>query len=119
VNTLETSIIKLLADYTIIGHRQDKAPGVYVESKKICFIGLRVRRGFTYHGLAFNIDMDLSPFSRINPCGYPNLGVTQLKDLVKITDIKLIKDKLVDHICTEFGYPEYFINSRNEKLKGQ
>lgn len=104
VNGLENSIIKLLSDYGVQAHRQEKAPGVYVEGKKICSIGLRVRRGFTYHGLALNIDMDLTPFNRINPCGYPNLAMTQLSDLIEISNIDSISNEIISHICKEFEY---------------
>ena len=111
VNGLENSIIALLADHNILAHRQEKAPGIYVDGKKIASIGLRVRRGFTYHGLAFNIDMDLTPFDRINPCGYPNLMVTQLKDLGGITDINRIADEIISHLCKEFGYNATHLNN--------
>lgn len=104
VNGLENSVLAFLSDHNIQAHRQDKAPGVYVDGKKICSIGLRVRRGFTYHGLALNIDMDLSPFNCINPCGYPNLKVTQVKDLIRMGDIDVIAEEVLNHLCKEFGY---------------
>jgi lipoyl(octanoyl) transferase len=81
VRILEHSVIHLLADYTIRAGRRDKAPGVYVDGRKIAALGLRVRRGCSYHGLSLNVNMDLSPFSRINPCGFAGLEVTQLADL--------------------------------------
>ena len=81
VRVLEQSVIHLLADYSIRAVRRDKAPGVYVDGRKIAALGLRVRRGCSYHGLSLNVDMDLSPFSRINPCGFADLEVTQLADL--------------------------------------
>lgn len=104
VNGLENSIIAFLASHHIQAHKQDKAPGVYVEGKKICSIGLRVRRGFTYHGLALNIDMDLTPFDHIHPCGYPHLKVTQVKDLIGAVDIKTTADEVLKHLCKAFGY---------------
>jgi len=107
VNGLENSIIKLLSDYGIKAHRQEKAPGVYVEGKKICSLGLRVRRGFTYHGLALNIDMDLTPFNRINPCGHPHLAMTQLSDLIEIKDIDAISNEVIQYICREFKYVHF------------
>ena len=81
VRALEQSVIDLLADYSIPAGRRDKAPGVYVDRRKIAALGLRVRRGCSYHGLSLNVNMDLSPFSKINPCGYAGLEVTQLTDL--------------------------------------
>jgi lipoyl(octanoyl) transferase len=81
VRILEQSVIHLLADYSIRAGRRDKAPGVYVDGRKIAALGLRVRRGCCYHGLSLNVDMNLSPFSMINPCGFAELEVTQLAEL--------------------------------------
>ncbi|WP_461962500.1 lipoyl(octanoyl) transferase LipB [Halomonas denitrificans] len=80
VRDLEETVIRQLAAYGLEGARKDGAPGVYVDGAKIASIGLKVRRGCTYHGLAFNIDMDLSPFDRINPCGYAGQPMTRLAD---------------------------------------
>ena len=79
VSQIENSVINLLKSYDVRAESKCDAPGVYVNGDKIASIGLRVRKGCTYHGLAFNIDMDLSPFSRINPCGFQQLQMTQLK----------------------------------------
>lgn len=81
VQLLEQSVIDWLAARGIVAEARRDAPGVYVQGAKIAALGLRVKRGCSYHGLSFNVDMDLEPFSRINPCGYPGLAVTQLKDL--------------------------------------
>ena len=81
VDLLEQSCIDLLLRYSIDAERREGAPGVYVDQRKIASIGLRVRRGCTFHGLAFNVDMDLEPFQRINPCGYAGLEVTDLARL--------------------------------------
>lgn len=81
VRILEQAVIDLLADYRIDGRRRDKAPGVYVDGRKIAALGLRVRKGRSFHGLSLNVDMDLGPFALINPCGYRGLEVTQLTDL--------------------------------------
>lgn len=78
---MEAALIDLLAEGGIQGHRQRGAPGVYVAGAKIAALGLRVRRGCSYHGLALNLDLDLSPFARIDPCGYRGLQVTRLSDL--------------------------------------
>jgi len=80
VNALENAVIDFLHDYNISAIAQKDAPGVYVNNQKIAALGLRIRKGFSYHGMAINIDMDLSPYQRINPCGYQGLEVTQLKD---------------------------------------
>lgn len=80
VGLLELSIMDLLACYGIAGVVRPGAPGVYVQGAKIAALGLRVRRGCTYHGLALNVAMDLAPFQRINPCGHPGLVVTQIRD---------------------------------------
>ena len=86
VDMIENSIIELLAGFDIESHSRKGAPGVYVGEDKIAALGLRVRNGSSYHGLSLNVDMDLAPFSRINPCGYPGLGVTQIADLVDSTE---------------------------------
>ena len=81
VSRLENSIIAALAEYGIAAAADPKRPGVYVDGKKIASLGLRVRGGCTYHGVALNVDMDLEPFSRINPCGLVGMQMTQLRDL--------------------------------------
>ena len=82
VERIEASIIEVLAFYNIDAESQRKAPGVYVNGAKIAALGLRIRNGCSYHGLSFNIAMDLSPFARINPCGYAGMKVTQLSELI-------------------------------------
>ena len=81
VSALEQAVLALLTSYGITGSTRRAAPGVYVDEAKIASLGLRIRNGRSYHGLSLNVDMDLEPFSRINPCGYPGLRVTQLRDL--------------------------------------
>ena len=80
VHLLEQAVVALLAGYGITSSPRSDAPGVYVEGAKIASLGLRVRRGCSFHGLALNVDMDLEPFTRINPCGYPGLAVTQIAE---------------------------------------
>ena len=80
VTLIEQAIIDVLGDWGVEAERRDGAPGVYVNEAKIAALGLRVRRGRSFHGLAFNIDMDLAPYDRINPCGFAGLSVTQLRD---------------------------------------
>ncbi len=79
---MEQAVIDMLATQGIVGERISGAPGVYVGGAKIAALGLRVKHGCTYHGLALNVDMDLTPFSAINPCGLPGLAVTQCRDLL-------------------------------------
>ena len=98
VRRIEASVIALLADYGIIGEGRCDAPGVYVNNAKICSLGLRIRRGCSYHGLSFNVDMDLTPFQQINPCGLPNLQITQLKDLGGPVDFASITPALVAYL---------------------
>ncbi|HEX4984458.1 MAG TPA: lipoyl(octanoyl) transferase LipB [Burkholderiales bacterium] len=85
VRKLERAVIELAADYRIDARGREDAPGVYVDNAKIAALGLRIRDGRCYHGLSLNVDMDLSPFAAIDPCGYPGLEVTQLRNL-GITD---------------------------------
>jgi lipoyl(octanoyl) transferase len=82
VTLIENSIIELLDGYGITAQTRQKAPGVYVDGSKIASLGLRIRKGSSYHGLALNVDMDLEPFSRINPCGYEGLQVTSMAELL-------------------------------------
>ncbi|MBK7899588.1 MAG: lipoyl(octanoyl) transferase LipB [Azonexus sp.] len=81
VNSIEQAVIDFLADSHVTAERRDGAPGVYVGEAKIAALGLRIRNGRSYHGVSLNVDMDLSPFAAINPCGYPGLKVIQTKDL--------------------------------------
>ena len=83
VSALENSIIATLAEYGITAYADPKRPGVYVDNKKIASLGLRIKNGSVYHGLALNVDMDLSPFQLINPCGYAGLEMTQIADFVQ------------------------------------
>ena len=91
VRIIEKSIIDLLSDYSIPSHKIVGAPGVYVDGSKIAALGLKVKRGKTYHGLSLNVDMNLSPYKLINPCGYRDLNVTQMCNL---TDNKLELNKI-------------------------
>lgn len=91
VHALEQAVIDYLTSLGIVAQRREKAPGVYVGACKIAALGLRVQRGCCYHGLSFNIDMDMHPFDGINPCGYEGLQVIQLKDLVTINDLSQVQ----------------------------
>jgi len=98
VEILEQATINLLADYDIQAEIREGAPGVYVNDAKICSIGLKIKRGCSYHGLALNVDMDLEPFSRINPCGFQQLTMTQIKDFVDEVNWTEIEDKIFKYI---------------------
>ncbi len=100
---IEQAVIDTLADWNIEALRQPGAPGVYVAGAKIAALGIRVRRGCTFHGLAFNVAMDLSPFSRINPCGYAGLQVTSMVDLGGPSGLQAVKPALVEHFATQLG----------------
>ncbi|MBH98382.1 MAG: octanoyltransferase [Rhodospirillaceae bacterium] len=93
VQALETAVISAVSKYGVEAYARRDAPGVYVSGQKLAAIGLRVRRSCTYHGLSVNVDMDLSPYQGINPCGFEDLEVTQLRNLnVKVDMLKLQKD---------------------------
>ena len=101
---IELAIINLLKDYGISGCTKAGAPGIYVGEKKIAALGLRVRRGCTFHGLSLNVDMNLEPFSRINPCGFPGLEVTQLAEQGGVTDMKQVEENLSLHLANQLDY---------------
>ena len=98
VRKIEQAIIDLLQDNGIHGQRRDGAPGIYVDDAKIAALGLRIRRGCCYHGLSLNMNMDLEPFSRINPCGYAGLKTVQLHDLRPDINIDYIGDALLQQL---------------------
>lgn len=100
---IEQAMIDTLADWNIQAVRRDGAPGVYVGGAKIGALGIRVRRGCTFHGLAFNVAMDLEPFARINPCGYAGLAVTSMLDLGGPSGLDAVKPALIEHVARQFG----------------
>ncbi|WP_313474510.1 lipoyl(octanoyl) transferase LipB [Stutzerimonas kunmingensis] len=106
VNRIEQSLIDLLASYGVDAAAKADAPGVYVNGAKIASLGLRIRNGRSFHGLALNVDMDLEPFRRINPCGYAGLPMTQLRDLIGPIDISEVADRLRDHLVRQLGYAQ-------------
>ena len=104
VSRLEQAVIDLLHDYRIAASARRDAPGVYVNGAKIAALGLRVKRGCSYHGLSLNVAMNLEPFSRINPCGYAGLPVTQLRTLGGPADPTEVAEDLLKHLCARLGY---------------
>lgn len=106
VHDMEQAVIDQLAAYGIRADRREAAPGVYVAGRKIAALGLRVRRGCTFHGLAFNVAMDLGPFGRINPCGYAGLEVTQVAELGGPADMDRVGEDLVTAFCRVLRYSE-------------
>ncbi len=112
VSQLEQAIVATLAEFGLEAYPKPDAPGVYVDGDKVASLGLRIRKGCSFHGLAINVDMDLEPFRRINPCGYAGLEMVQLKDLSpKATDMNELKTLLISHLKGLLGqetleYPE-------------
>lgn len=105
VSAMEHSVIALLAHYGVTASARPDAPGVYVEGAKVASLGLRVRRGRSYHGLALNVAMDLSPFARINPCGYAGMPVTDLRHLGVPLDVAGAGEALVREFAAHLNYP--------------
>lgn len=101
VSALENSVINTLNDYHISAVAKPDAPGVYVNEQKICSLGLHIQHGCTLHGLALNVDMDLSPFNNINPCGYAGLKMTQVKAFLSDINPEEIRSKLVNYFIDQ------------------
>ncbi len=98
VTALEQTVVDLSADYGVAACSRSDAPGVYVQDRKIASVGLRVRRGASYHGMALNIDLDLEPFSRINPCGFSDLEVTDLQSVGIQQERNVIQAQVQNHL---------------------
>lgn len=107
VTWLEETVIDTLKDFGIDAYAKADAPGVYVDDKKIASLGLRVRRGCSFHGLALNIDMDMEPFLRINPCGYAGMEMLQTKQINGPQTLAEASDGLVKHLVKRLGNTEY------------
>lgn len=103
VQRIEQAVIDTLANWNIAAERREGAPGVYVNEAKVAALGLRVRRGCSFHGLAFNAAMDLEPFHRINPCGYKGLAVTQVLDLGGPASLAALQSSLVKELARQLG----------------
>lgn len=105
VMRIEQAVVDLLAHYGVVAEGDRDAPGVYVQGSKIAALGLRVTKGRTYHGLSLNVDMDLEPFQRINPCGYAGLQVTQCKDLGIMLQPFELAGELCECLAARLEYP--------------
>jgi lipoyl(octanoyl) transferase len=103
VTALERSVIDLAAEYRVIAEARRNAPGVYVQGRKLASVGIRVRRGASYHGLAVNVRLDLEPFGRINPCGYEGLEMTQLSELGGPGSVGAAAEALEPHLLRALG----------------
>ena len=110
VTAIENAVIALLSGFDLHAYARKDAPGVYLkidsQDAKIASLGLRIKKGKSYHGVSLNVDMDLEPFSRINPCGFKDLAVTQLTDLLPGVAIDVITDQLIMALIAELGYQE-------------
>ncbi|NHB97333.1 octanoyltransferase [Photorhabdus stackebrandtii] len=104
VTAIEDTVVKTLAHFDVQAYARPDAPGVYVEEAKICSLGLRIRKGCSFHGLALNIAMDLEPFLRINPCGYAGMRMIQLSDLVPGITVEQVQPILVEEFCQQLGF---------------
>jgi len=105
VTGLECSVIRYAADLGLTAAARREAPGVYVNEKKLASVGIRIRRGASYHGLALNVNLDLEPFGRINPCGFAGLAMTRLADLAPVADVNAASAGLLPHLLQSLGFP--------------
>ena len=117
VRKIEQSVIDYLADLGITAAGQVDAPGIYVDAMKIGSIGLRVRRGHSYHGLALNIAMDLTPFSYINPCGFQGLPMVTLADKAPRITLANVKIEIIPYFLSNFGYNQPHLKTDREPLE--
>lgn len=107
VSRLEQTVIDFLAAHALQAHRRAGAPGVYVQGRKLAALGLRVQRGCSYHGLALNVDLDLRPFTAIDPCGYAGLEVTRLTDLGLALSVAHAATWFLPHLIPALGYDQH------------
>ncbi len=116
VSHIENLVVNTLAHFHVDAYARPDAPGVYVNDAKICSLGLRIRRGCSFHGLALNINMDLSPFQRINPCGYAGMAMTQLSDQVDHVTLADVQPVLVDTLTQQLGYSQVEFTTESSDL---
>jgi lipoyl(octanoyl) transferase len=103
VERLEQAVLDLLQDYAVRGERREGAPGIYVGGAKVAALGLRIRGGCSYHGLSLNVDLDLAPFAAIDPCGYPGLPVTRLRNLGIVESPTSVSERLAHHLIEQLS----------------
>ncbi|CAE6889596.1 lipoyl(octanoyl) transferase LipB [Vibrio sp. B1FLJ16] len=106
VTNIENLVINTLKAYNIDSAAQPDAPGVYVDGKKICSLGLRIRKGCSFHGLALNVSMDLTPFLRINPCGYEGMEMVQVSQFNGPDEVETVEKQLIQELVTLLGYEQ-------------
>ncbi|MDJ0941796.1 MAG: lipoyl(octanoyl) transferase LipB [Woeseiaceae bacterium] len=116
VTALEESVVCLAADSLVDAASRSDAPGVYVAGQKLASVGLRIRRGASFHGMALNVDVDLEPFSRINPCGFKDLAVTDLNSLGIGLDLEAARDQLLPHLLRHLGLENETIEYADAEL---
>lgn len=119
VTAIENALVAVLANYGIAAANKPDAPGVYLSAgpkagAKIAALGLRVRRGCTFHGLALNVDMDLEPFARINPCGFSGLQVTQMREWAETPALPQLETELLAALCAELDYDPALVNCETQ-----
>lgn len=107
VTLLEQTVVNTLTEYGIESHPRADAPGVYVGDRKICSLGLRIRKGCSFHGLALNIAMDLTPFLRINPCGYAGMEMTQMRQWLPEATPETVAPRLVANLLALLNHPPH------------
>lgn len=107
VSALENCIVATLKDYGTAAYAKKDAPGVYVDDKKICSVGLRIRKGASFHGLAFNVDMDLAPFQRINPCGYAGLEMIDCNNVAGPKSMQEAQEHVLKHFCEALNIKQF------------
>ena len=106
VSFIEQSIIDTLQEYQLDAYAKKEAPGVYINEAKIAALGLRIKKGCSFHGLSLNLQMDLSPFQQINPCGFQNLEVVQLSDYIEEVKLAQVQQQLAFHLSKHIGYKD-------------
>ncbi|MCS3432141.1 lipoyl(octanoyl) transferase LipB [Klebsiella sp. BIGb0407] len=116
VTVLEQTVVNTLAEFSITAYPRAEAPGVYVDGRKICSLGLRIRQGCSFHGLALNINMDLSPFLRINPCGYAGMEMTQVSHFVENITPAEVQPRLVANLIALLNNPPYIYSENDDPL---
>ncbi len=114
VTALERSVVDLLAEDGIEAYPRKDAPGVYVDQKKVASIGLRIKRNWSYHGLALNVNMDLEPFGRINPCGYAGMEITQCTSLGGPANVETAASRFIPHLLNHLRYDVDLVKTLTE-----